>query len=928
MGDGGGIFASATSPAVVLSHTIVAENVRGFTLPAPDDDDLTSPGSFSADHSLIGVDTGATIIDGGGNQIGTTNVPIDPLLGTLQNNGGPTLTHAPAPPAVRRLTWATHWRRRASAMCRSPTSVAGSTRASLAARSTSAPWRPNRSTPTSMAMGSSTAVTSSPGNVASAHRHHLPPKAMAMPTDDQDVDNDDLAAWENAYGALPNVAPLVATAPLSPATADVTTEVVVASDIAVMSVATVDTELDVVDFTDGLTSLREAIFAANTFSGADTIEFDPSLAGKTILLTQGELLITDDLVINGLGDDLLTIDASGNDPTPDSTYDDLILSDEGDGSRVFNIDDGDDSFQIIVAIEGLTLTGGDPLTFGGAIFSKETLSINESTISGNQAYIGGGIEARGATTINSSTVTSNLASLEGGGIYATPQTDSDISITDSIISENRAFRGGGGIFARLHGLSSLSIASSTITSNSATRNIGPDHSPGFGGGLLLGGSVSGSVSIDSSTISGNYAHGNGGGILAWRLPIMEISQSTISGNSVRGTGRAGGGGGGVWSHQTDITITDSTISGNSSPNGGGLYIDGYGAPTYGLQIESSTISGNEADLSGGGLFVTFNGFSSIDLVHSTVTNNFADVLGSGSGSGGGLHIADHLIVLDHTIVADNHDNSGVAPDAFGAINGGRSLIGDNTGSGLTEAPIGSPDANGNFIGGPTNGIINPQLGPLQHNGGPTQTHAPLPGSPAIDTGDPLATPGVGDVPLTDQRGGLYTRVFGSQIDIGAVEVQPQHADFNGDGVVNGRDFLAWQRGFGTPAPLASKSDGDADNDQDVDYDDLAAWENAYGALPNVAPLVAVAIQPSHTLPVEATTRVVRTDDAVAMSHADLVDLALAAATLNSEFGSRPAESLELQSNPTPVREEAFAGTRSFTVAGRGCGRGSGRRASA
>ena len=66
-----------------------------------------------------------------------------------------------------------------------------------------------------------------------------------------------------------------------------------------------------------------------------------------------------------------------------------------------------------------------------------------------------------------------------------------------------------------------------------------------------------------------------------------------------------------------------------------------------------------------------------------------------------------------------------------------SLIGDNTGTGLAEAPVGMPDANGNLIGDPDGmGIIDPMLSPLSNNGGPTETHALLAGSPAIDAGDP------------------------------------------------------------------------------------------------------------------------------------------------------------------------------------------------
>jgi uncharacterized protein (TIGR03032 family) len=96
-----------------------------------------------------------------------------------------------------------------------------------------------------------------------------------------------------------------------------------------------------------------------------------------------------------------------------------------------------------------------------------------------------------------------------------------------------------------------------------------------------------------------------------------------------------------------------------------------------------------------------------------------------------------------------------------AIEVSTTLIGDNSGSGLVEAPLGGPDADGNLIGDPNgNGIIDPLLGPLADNGGLTLTHLPQPGSPAIDA--------AGDCTGTDQRGA--TRPQEDACDMGAVEV--------------------------------------------------------------------------------------------------------------------------------------------------------------
>ena len=138
------------------------------------------------------------------------------------------------------------------------------------------------------------------------------------------------------------------------------------------------------------------------------------------------------------------------------------------------------------------------------------------------------------------------------------------------------------------------------------------------------------------------------------------------------------------------------------------------------------------------------------------------------------------------------------------------------------------------------------LGPLVDNGGPTLpsgaailTHALLFGSPAIDAGDPAAAPGVLGVPLFDQRGNNFGRVQNGQIDMGAFEVRKTFsADFDQDLDIDGADFLAWQRGFGTAAPDATRLDGDADNDGDSDGADLIRWQDQFGQ-PALGPLQGV-----------------------------------------------------------------------------------------
>ena len=226
-------------------------------------------------------------------------------------------------------------------------------------------------------------------------------------------------------------------------------------------------------------SLRQAVYDANHTSGADEIVWQSELNG-TITLTHGELQITDDVLVVGLGQDQTTIDASGNDPTPDE--------DNGDGSRVFHIDDGVLGATIDVELRGLTITGGDVTGDGGAIRSEENLTVTNSTISDNAAVNnGGGIWVNGAATISGSTISGNST---GDGVTGNPLGGDGGD--------------GGGIWAG----STLIITDSTITGNATGgggSGIGDGGDGGDGGGIWAGSTLS----VTGSTITGN-ATGDGG----------------------------------------------------------------------------------------------------------------------------------------------------------------------------------------------------------------------------------------------------------------------------------------------------------------------------------------------------------------------------------------------------------------------------------
>jgi hypothetical protein len=242
--------------------------------------------------------------------------------------------------------------------------------------------------------------------------------------------------------------------------------------------------------------------------------------------------------------------------------------------------------------------------------------------------------------------------------------------------------------------------------------------------------------------------------------------STISGNTSGSAGNFGSGGGIYHGYGSgSLTISYCTISGNTA----GLPVTGHSGFGGGLDlregttsISNSTISGNMVNgTSGfyGGGGIGFAHGAILTITNSTITGNVDNTFGGGGISS----VGSKPFTLRNSIVAGNTTaNPAQGPDIFdsGTINVDFSLIGNGTG-------IGTITGANNLVG--TSGSpINPLLGPLQNNGGLTFTHALLPGSPAINRGDPAFTP----PPGFDQRGAGFNRVINNRLDMGAYEFQP------------------------------------------------------------------------------------------------------------------------------------------------------------
>ena len=296
-------------------------------------------------------------------------------------------------------------------------------------------------------------------------------------------------------------------------------------------------------------------------------------------------------------------------------------------------------------------------------------------------------------------------------------------MTSSTVSGNTASGDGGGINAD----TAATLTSSTVSGN---------NSGGFGGGIF-----GDTVALTSSTMSGNVATTGGGGISA---NTANLTTSTVSGNSAHA-----GSGGGIFT--STATLAKCTISGNYTGNEGGGII----ATT--ATLTNCTVYGNTARAEGGGILTNTG-----TLLNCTIVENLAH-------TGGGLfHAVGGTFSLKNTLVALNLiDSTGSGPDisggAFAFTSQGHNLIGDGTGGGGFANGV-----NGDIVGTDVN-PIDPKLGPLQNNGGPTKTLALLTGSLAIDRGDNV------NLPPADQRGAGFLRVKDGNgdgvatVDIGAFE---------------------------------------------------------------------------------------------------------------------------------------------------------------
>ncbi len=271
---------------------------------------------------------------------------------------------------------------------------------------------------------------------------------------------------------------------------------------------------------------------------------------------------------------------------------------------------------------------------------------------------------------------------------------------------------------------------------------------------------------------------------------VAISSLSLINGRAMGAGTAGGGGG-ILNDRATLTIRDCTLSGNEAAGGGGAIHNLAETGGAALTVISSTMSGNIAGGSGGAILSGGAGSATLTIVNSTLSGNAAGHRGGGISNEGALGTAT-LTVLNCTLSGNTAIAGGGITTDNAAGNGtltientifARGTTGPNY-SGLASTVISSRGRNlsdDQSASAFAARVLSLPLGPLADNGGPTKTHALVPGNPAIDAGDNSilaqfpANAGPEQSLLNDQRGPGYPRLLAGTsgvalVDIGAFEL--------------------------------------------------------------------------------------------------------------------------------------------------------------
>lgn len=390
-------------------------------------------------------------------------------------------------------------------------------------------------------------------------------------------------------------------------------------------------------------------------------------------------------------------------------------------------------FMLVLLPSVLTLTPRTGL-FSAMAMSSRTFTVN-STVDASDVIPGDGVCATsaGQCTLRAAIQEANAQPSGSAITIMVPSGSYGLTLGVLTLTAQRiAILGAGSATTTVdgHSLSGVfSIASAAQATLSGLTITGGTVGQGSGGGIYS----TGSLVLSKSAVTGNTAVGGDGGGIDNNEGTLIVANSTVDSNSSAA-------GGGIENAGT-LTVINSMLSGNTAANNGGGVFNV--APSARFVLSRSTVSGNTATY-GGGIYSA----AILTVTNSTLSGNAAgegagiDNIGtalvsnstlSSNAVGGAIinHFGIGTVVLTGTILANSTGN----PNCGGPITESRGYnLDDGTSCGFSRATDLSN--------------TNPLLGPLANNGGPTQTLALLPGSPAIDHGNTRAT----GCPTTDQRG--------------------------------------------------------------------------------------------------------------------------------------------------------------------------------
>lgn len=323
--------------------------------------------------------------------------------------------------------------------------------------------------------------------------------------------------------------------------------------------------------------------------------------------------------------------------------------------------------------------------------------------------------------------------------------------------------------------------------------------------------TTGNVDISNLTISNGDNTGSLGGGIAGTTANITLEYVVLRNNIADR-------GGGIRIDNSSLIMNYCTLSNNSSGLfGGGMSIENSST----VDIFYCTFNGNSTTSFGGGIY---NGFSNINMKYSTISNNNLAAFGAGamldnstfysfdntiaqnsaSSFGGGIYAASTTLTLINTTICYNNAINGGGININNSIfNINNTLIAKNTATLNPDVNVSSPPAssNNNLIGIDDSGTfvngvngnkvgssvtpLDPQIGTLQNNGGPTETIALTRGSEAVNAGNNIYVP-IGE--LYDQRGIGYLRIVHGIVDIGAYEYQGIIC-YSGESMILVKDIL-------------------------------------------------------------------------------------------------------------------------------------------